>query len=338
MFAREQSRALIQQHGIDSSSFFQACPVPVEARSLFRADVLRRRMASFALPPSLDATRPQLDHWAGLIQSGRAAAYKEQELLPAFLTDFFTGLLGYQGPASSQARFTMRREKHIEAAGGRADAVLGRFGSGGSDQAVVAVEGKGPKDPLERPYAGRRLSAVDQGYLYAVGLACDWTLITNIREIRLYHKGSDQRTYQRFDTARLASDEAALRRFVFLLGAGRVVPDAGRSHLYDLLEASEQADLELTRAFYAFYAGMRRSVHAALCQVNPDQTPEQLLFYTQKLLDRVLFAAFCEDRGLLPEASLRKAFTHADPYNPHPVSFRGRFFEKGRNQANNASF
>ena len=283
-------------------------------------------MASFALPPSLDANRPQLDHWAGLIQSGRAAAYNEQELLPGFLTDFFTGLLGYREMASAGEGFTLRREKHIEAAGTRADAVLGRFGTN-QDQAVVALEGKGPKDPLERPYAGRRLSAVDQGYLYAVGLACDWILITNIREIRLYHKGSDQRTYERFDTARLAVDEAALRRFVFLLGAERIVPDRGRSHLYDLLEASEKADLELTRAFYADYAGMRRSVHAALCQANPDQAPERLLFYTQKLLDRVLFAAFCEDRGLLPEASLRKAFTHADPYNPHPVwdNFRGLF-------------
>jgi SAM-dependent methyltransferase len=48
---------------------------------------------------------------------------------------------------------------------------------------------------------------------------------------------------------------------------------------------------------------------------------------TQKLLDRVLFCAFCEDRGLLPAESLKHAFEHRDPYNPKPVwlNFRGLF-------------
>lgn len=37
-----------------------------------------------------------------------------------------------------------------------------------------------------------------------------------MRETQLYHKGSNQQTYERFDTTRLASDAALLRRFVFL--------------------------------------------------------------------------------------------------------------------------
>ena len=45
------------------------------------------------------------------------------------------------------------------------------------------------------------------------------------------------------------------------------------------------------------------------------------------MLDRVLFCAFCEDRGLLPAESLKHAFEHRDPYNPHPLwhNFRGLF-------------
>ena len=36
---------------------------------------------------------------------------------------------------------------------------------------------------------------------------------------------------------------------------------------------------------------------------------------------------FCEDRGLLPDESLKNAFEHRDPYNPRPVrlNFRGLF-------------
>ena len=71
------------------------------------------------------------------------------------------------------------------------------------------------------------MSAVDQGYRYAINLPCDWIIVTSMRQTRLYYKGSDQYTYERFDTDALAKDEAQLKRFVFLLGAERVVPAAG---------------------------------------------------------------------------------------------------------------
>ncbi len=55
--------------------------------------------------------------------------------------------------------------------------------------------------------------------------------------------------------------------------------------------------------------------------------PAPRLLYTQKLLDRVLFVAFAEDRGLLPAETLRRAFAHRDPYNPRTQweTFKGLF-------------
>ena len=52
-----------------------------------------------------------------------------------------------------------------------------------------------------------------------------------------------------------------------------------------------------------------------------------MLASTQKLLDRILFCAFCEDRGLLPAETIQKAYEHSDPYNPRPIweNFRGLF-------------
>src|SRR5690242_6268964 len=63
------------------------------------------------------------------------------------------------------------------------------------------------------------MSAVDQGYRYAINLPCDWIIVTSMRQTRLYHKGSDQYTYERFDTEALAAD---LKKFIFLLSAERV--------------------------------------------------------------------------------------------------------------------
>jgi hypothetical protein len=308
--------------------------VPIEAKPLFRPDVLRTHLAVFELPPHVEAFRPKLAHWADLIASGKANTFKEQEILPDFLTDFFCELLGYTRPADGGPRYTISREKHVQVEGEFADAVLGDFGRG-PEKFIVALEGKGPKDPLDRPFAGRRMSAVDQGYRYAINLPCDWIIVTSIRQTRLYGKGTDQQTYERFDTEEFAQSDALLKRFVFLLAAARVVPETGRCHFYELLAESERVGKDLTKEFYLRYADMRQEAFQRLCRDNPGVHRHDVLSCAQKLLDRVLFCAFCEDRGLLPTETIRKAFEHRDPYHPRPIwdNFRGLFHSINRGNA-----
>ena len=131
----------------------------------------------------------------------------------------------------------------------------------------------------------------------------------------------------RFETARLATDAGLLKRFVFLFGAARVVPEFGPCHFHELLRGSETVGSELTNKFYSKCANIRQNVFAHLRQDNPATDPKEILRCTQKLLDRVLFCAFCEDRNLLPAQTVARAFTHSDPYNPKPVweNFRGLF-------------
>src|ERR1039457_2309605 len=298
----------------------------LESKPLFHPEVIRQQVRAFNLPESVGEWQPKLQHWAGLIASGRADDFKETALLPDFLTDIFCGLLGYTGPAESPDIFTFSRERHVEVDGKVADAVLGRFQKD-KEQFVAVLEGKGARDPLDHPFAGRRMSAVDQAYRYAINLPCDWIIVTSMRETRLYHKGSPQNAYECFETTRLAGEPALLKRFVFLLGAERVVPEHRECHLYELLRASEPVGRELPNQFYALYADTRQRVLTRLCRENATIAPQEILRCIQKLLDRVLFCAFCEDRGLLPAESLKSAFEHRDPYNPRPVwlNFRGLF-------------
>ena len=300
--------------------------MPVEAKPLFRRDVLRPRLKEFPLPDRIETYREKMINWGEMIASSRIDGFKEEEILDDFVNDFFYGVLGYTRAVDSAHRFTIRREKYIQVDGKFADAVIGEF-LPGSNRFVAAVEGKGPKDPLERPFNGRRKSAVDQGYGYAINLPCDWVIITSIRQTRLYYKSADQQSYERFDTEALVGDDAQLRKFVYLLGAERVVPATGKCHLYDLLSASERVGKELTKEFYILYAGMRENAFEHLCRSNPETQPPQVLEATQKLLDRVLFCAFCEDRELLPEKTIEEAYKHDDPYNPKPMwdNFRGLF-------------
>ena len=278
------------------------------------------------MPEGADSVGEKLKPWAEMFRSGRAKEFKEKELLTDFLKDVFCDVLGYKRSVDSAERFTFWTEKHVEIDGKYADAVLGNFRPSGNEY-TVALEGKGPLDPLDRPYAGRKMSAVDQGYRYAINLPADWIIVTSMRETRLYHKNSNQHTFERFEIERLADDEALQKRFLFLLGAERVVPESGRCHLYELLAASEKIGKELTHDFYGRYAEMRQNAFAQLCEDNPTVSRLELLSATQKLLDRILFVSFCEDRGLLPEDTIKGAYDHRDRYHPRPIwhNFRGLF-------------
>lgn len=116
--------------------------MPTVAKPLFRPGVLRPHLAAFQLPERVQALQPTLAQWAEMFATGRADSFKERELLPQFINDFFVGLLGYDGPAASPERYTLSLEKHVEVDGQYADAVIGDFRQA-SQRFIVAVEGSG---------------------------------------------------------------------------------------------------------------------------------------------------------------------------------------------------
>ncbi|HEY7314655.1 MAG TPA: N-6 DNA methylase [Gemmataceae bacterium] len=294
-----------------------------EIKSLFRPDAIRPKLAGFVLPSHVESASRKLADWSNLLGSKQAEGMKETELLADFVRDVFVDLLGYVPPPASP--YTLRREALVKVDGKFADAAFGVFDSDRNAFAAV-LEGKGPRDPLDRPFAGRKRSAVEQALQYAVQLQIDWYLVTNLKEIRLYHKGHDTFTYERFETARLAEDAAQRKRFVYLLGSERVLHPGG-NHLDALLAESKKIGRELTDSYYREYRALRERTFEALKQHNPNEPPTALLAATQKMLDRVLFIAFCEDRGLLPRDIIARAYQHADPFNPRPIwdNFVGLF-------------
>jgi len=302
--------------------------MPADAKPLFRPDALRPRLNAFTPAPAVANARGKLRNWNDLLSSKAAEKMKETELLGDFIRDVFGDLLGYVGPASGSPVYTIKRESLVQVDGKFADAALGRFPlADGQAAYTLVIEGKGPRDPLDRPHAGRKRSAVEQALQYAVNLQIDWFLVTNMREFRLFHKGHDLFTYERFETAKLPDDDAALKRFAYLLGAERVVPAAGGTHLDALLADSSRIGREVTNAYYHEYATLRRQTFHELRRHNADVPPAELLTVTQKILDRILFMAFCEDRELLPSEIIARAYRHSDPFNPRPIweNFKGLF-------------
>jgi len=98
--------------------------VPVEAKPLFRRDVLRPHLTAFRVPGDVASIRGTLARWTELLWSPQADKLKEQELLPDFLTDVFCQILGYSRAVDNKERYTFSREKYVEVDGKFADAVL----------------------------------------------------------------------------------------------------------------------------------------------------------------------------------------------------------------------
>jgi type I restriction-modification system DNA methylase subunit len=91
-----------------------------------------------------------------------------------------------------------------------------------------------------------------------------------------------------------------------------------------LLVTSEEAQEDITKQLYEEYKQVRLNIvkdlrfrfGSKLHIPNPDQV---LIEKAQKTLDRILFIAFCEDRGLLPEKTISKAYNNKDIYHPRPI-------------------
>ncbi len=304
----------------------------IDGKPLFRPEAVRPKVRAFTLPEHAD--QGKIAKWAKMLAAKSKVKLKETEVRDEFLYDIFRDVLGYVTVSDNPAAYTFKKEQFVKADGTYADAGFGRFGTD-PETPLVVLEGKGPNDPLDRPYAGRKRSAFEQALYYALNLKIDWYLVTNLKETRLYCKQADQFTFERFETQKLATDEFEWKRFVYLLGAERVIASTG-NHLAALLVESAKIGRELTNEFYREYRQLRELTFKALRHENPTRDPSALLTATQKILDRVLFIAFCEDRGLLPRDIIARAYQHSDPFNPKPIwdNFTGLF--KSVDQGNKA--
>jgi hypothetical protein len=284
-------------------------PVTLFHQPLFNQRLLAQRAAS---QPTPQDHKKLLHDWAETIRNGSIRKQKESELRGPFIQRVFVELLGYR-PFGNGLEWTLNDEKRTGS--GSADTALGFFSSTGK-KVIAPVELKGADTPdLDAIMPGRHKSPVQQVWEYAMDTpGCKFLLVSNMVEVRLYAVGHTRQVYERFEILELADSDAAYRRFRLLLSADRLLS----GETAKLLRESALAEKEITQKLYRDYKTWRINLLIALMQTT-ERSAEELIEPVQKLLDRVLFVAFAEDRGLLPSKSLSQAWSHRDPYHPRPV-------------------
>ena len=299
-------------------------------KTLFQTKILNNAIRNFAFPDDLLKRHEILQSWIETLKMGTLEEVKETSLQGDFLKDIFQDILGYRSVISGEGKaWEIHAEQTISDGGGFADGALGLFtaieGKGGKvklqGKIIAPIELKSAKNDLDRPAPGRKLSAVEQGWQYANYTEnCRWVIVSNYRELRLYQLSKTPAYFERFLLTELEAI-ANFKKLYYLLCRTNFLPKTGQqqSVIDRLLADSDTAQQEITEQLYQDYHNVLINLVNHFRFTGPKNLPNRdnvLIEKAQKTLDRILFLAFCQDRGLLPKNTLNNAHDHKDPYNP----------------------
>lgn len=304
-------------------------------RNLFHTKTLNIALRAFSFPQDMEARHQKLAMWIAALQTGTLDEVKEVSLHGSFLNDIFQDVLGYRSVIQGAGKsWEIHAEQTISDGGGAADGAIGFFTATENAKGKVKLQGKviapielkGAKNDLDRPAPGRTESAVDQGWRYANYTPdCRWIIVSNYRELRLYQTNKTPAYYESFLLTELV-DLEAFKRFYFLLCRSNFLPPQNKpaaiSAIDRLLKDSEVAQEEITNRLYQEYKAIRLALVKHFRFAGPQDIPNRdrvLIEKAQKTLDRILFIAFCEDKGLLPAKTINNAHDSQDIYNPRTI-------------------
>ena len=268
--------------------------------------------------------------WASSLAQGvyDSETQNDAEFIQRILID----VLGYIG-SSSGTVWTIAKNQPVGT--GNVDVALGHFSVDGDIRIAAPFELKGARTKdLDAVMPGRNKSPVQQAWEYAMDAkGAKWVLVSNYREIRLYAVGYGRKDYESFDLLKMG-EPGQMGRLLLLLSADNLLG----GHTLQLLKDSEATEKDITKQLYAEYKATRTQlIREVLAGIDATQ-PLRAVRIAQTILDRILFIAFAEDKGLLTKGTLKDAYTTKNHYSPQPAweNFKGLFnaIDKGNGRLN----
>ncbi|HEX8203300.1 MAG TPA: Eco57I restriction-modification methylase domain-containing protein, partial [Isosphaeraceae bacterium] len=305
--------------------------LPASARPLFLPDLVRQAAQAKQIDaPRRDRARAAFRKWSDDLRAGVLHAQTETQVEQDF-TKVLLAALGYTTSADvpTGSAWTMTPKWPVPGAG-IVDVALGHFhgdeAGARTGRPLVMVELKGAGTDLDRKQA-RALSPVQQAWDYlSSSETAQWAIVSNFVEVRLYSRSRSKNHVHRVLLEGLDDPDAFAAFYaVFhadgLLGTGALTFTAAR-----LLEETGARQEAVGEELYRFYAENR----AALIRELQDRGVADLdraIQAAQRLLDRILFIAFAEDRQLLPnrrtlEATAELRVPGMTPWNAFQYLFR----------------
>ncbi len=277
--------------------------------NLINKKLLQQKIHSFEFPTpeKLAKAKTLLEGWQRALKDSDLEKTKEKSIQGKFLSTFFEDILDYTDVTTGKEEYTLIQHPRIENDNKEPDGSLGWFTKGKKLTRAV-IELKDAKTQLDKKQnrGSEKLTPVEQAYLYSTKYGgCNWIIVSNFKEIRLYNKNKTQEYYEKFDVMDLTQD-SELKRFYYLLSQQNLISKDQSSVIDILAQDTTEAEQDITKKFYAEYKLIRLDLLGHLTAQNPSVSKEVLIEKTQKLLDRFIFTLFCEDTSTLLPLNLVK--------------------------------
>lgn len=241
--------------------------------------------------------------------------YKEK-----FNQIFFWDLLGYENRTHRIPEWTIPWA-------GSADITLWNFTDGKYELENVQVvcELKWAKTNLtKKQFWHGWLSPVGQGFAYKTWLKnCKRLIVSNFYEIRLYRDNTTDFEIWNLDELLDPKDNYFNLRTLYLLLHKDNLLSAKTEQLLSHFREEQQ---EITKKFYKEYKELRIELINDMRHNNPNSSIEIVIEKAQKIIDRLIFIFFCEDKGLLPDKRLKESILKAWEFDFTPWEITKKFF------------
>lgn len=282
--------------------------------SLFGRNRLRERAEKIETSAVLDHIAT-VQTWLNDYDHGTLKTDKETGREQQYNQDFFMRILGYKEKPASPFTF---EPKHTTTIGQYPDAVLRYTDASKSiDNISAVVELKGAKISLDRPQQREgNLSPVQQAFKYKPQYAsCPFVVVSNFWEFRLYNDNQlDYEAWTLRDLVDPTDDYIKFKQWYVLLHADNMVAAQGKSATERLLTDIRQKQEDVGKKFYAEYKAARDTLLQDIWRKN-EKTRTNFSVAIQKaqtIIDRIMFACFAEDSGLLPDNILARVKQSAE--------------------------
>ncbi|MBN2447429.1 MAG: hypothetical protein JXO22_11915, partial [Phycisphaerae bacterium] len=259
----------------------------------------------------LEAAQTVLRKWAELATRGTLDR-KETALDAEFLHEVFGEALGYHPVTEGSASYRLERNFTVPEVG-VADGALGDFSTEQRRPPVAVIELKSAGTNLDADRFNGR-TPVQQLWDYLNAMPdCPWGILSNFISIRLYHRDHGSRAFEHFTLVELTKPERFAELY-HVLGPGGLLPTRGvpTPRAVALLARTGERQREVGDELYEAYSAHRLELIRYLSG-KLEKRLDSAIGIAQKLLDRIIFVAFCEDRGLLPRKIIERTYDQLPP-------------------------
>jgi len=233
--------------------------------------------------------------WNSLISykemDSKVQTLKEEEFQAKFLEKIFVDCFGYKSQYDSAEEGNLFFEQKNTSNSKKADGAIKKDG-----EVIAVIELKSTKT--------KNLDDVKNqafGY-YTNNSKCEYVITSNFNKLRFYIERNED--YLEFDLFNI--DKEKFKLLWLCLDSKNLLEGKPK----EIKNKSLINEEKITKKLYQDYSTFRQELFNNLIENNQTIEKRVILNKTQKLLDRLLFILFSEDRGLLPANSISEIINH----------------------------